>query len=156
VSPSPELLERIRPPIRWFLLFAVLLVAGIAAQRGLGGGFAPSAVEAHYLGPDGAEPLPALALWEEFHVNAFVYGFLLLMLGSILAVAPLPARWREGLLWAGCAAALADLGAPFAVVAAHGLGFLRVASFAALAAALLASIAVAWSTLGRPARRAHA
>ena len=156
LSPGPEMQERIRPPIRWFLVFAALLVAGLAVRRGLEGGLAPAAVEAHYLGPDGSEPVAAVALWEELHTNAFVYGFLLLVLGSLLAVAPLRTRWRDGLLWTGCAAALADLGSPFAVVAAHGLGSLRVATFAALAAALSASIAVAWATLGRSPRRPDA
>jgi hypothetical protein len=142
--------------VRWFLVFAALLVAGLAAQRGLAGGLTPSGAEAHYLGADGLEPVPAVALWEELHANAFVYGFLLLTLGSLLAVAPVAARWRGALTWAGCAAALADLGAPFAVVAARGLGLLRVAVFAALAGALLASIAVSWVSLGRPPRRADA
>jgi hypothetical protein len=155
-SPGPDLLDRIRPPVRWFLVFAALLVAGLAAQRLLAGALTPSGAEAHYLGADGREPLPAVALWEELHVNAFVYGFLLLMLGSLLAVAPVAARWRGALLWTSCAAALADLGTPFAVVAAHGLGLLRVAAFCVLAGALVVSIAVSWVSLGRPPRRADA
>jgi hypothetical protein len=155
VAPSPDLAERARPPVRWFLAFTALLLLGMGAQRATAGGLSPAGVEARYLGPDGTEPMPAMALWEELHQNAFVYGFLLLMLGSLVAISPLPARGRRALVLAASAAALADSAAPFAIVAAGGLGSLRVVTFAAALAALLVSVAVGWSAL-RPPRRGDA
>ncbi|HET9598717.1 MAG TPA: hypothetical protein VFP65_24295 [Anaeromyxobacteraceae bacterium] len=152
VAPGGEATERARPPVRWFLSFAAVLVVALAVQRGVAGGLSPHGVLAHYLGEDGAEPLAAVALWEEVHVNAFVYGFLLVMLGSLHAVSPLPARARALLLGGGALAAAADLAAPFAVVAAHGLGALRVVTFAATVAFLLAGIGVAFARFGRPVR----
>jgi hypothetical protein len=152
VGGGQEAVERARPPVRWFLAFAVVLVVALAIQRGLAGGLSPAGVAAHYLGQDGAEPLGAVALWEEVHVNAFLYGFLLVMIGSLHAAAPMSARARAVLLGGGGAAALADLFAPFAIVSAHGLGALRVATFAATVALLLAGIAVAFLRFGRPVK----
>lgn len=152
VAPGGEALERARPPVRWFLGFALVLVSALAVQRGLAGGLSPAGVAAHYLGEDGTEPLAAVALWEEVHVNAFLYGFLLVVLGSLHAVSPLSARVRAVLLTGGALAAAADLIAPFAVVAARGLGGLRVATFAAAVAFLLAGIAAAFARFGRPGR----
>jgi len=156
VLPGPEQLERIRPPVRWFLLFAALLLVAMAAQRGASGGLTPAGVEGHYLGADGSERLPAIALWEELHQNAFIYGFLLLTLGSLLAVSPLSPRARGVVVLAASAAALADCAAPFAVVTAGGLGALRVATFAAALLGLAASIAASWAMLGRGPRRGGA
>jgi hypothetical protein len=152
VAPGEEQLERARPTVRWFLAFALLVVTALAVQRAIAGGFAAEGVRAHYLGADGAEPLAAAALWEEVHVNAFVYGFLLLMLGSLHAVSPLPPRARVLLLAGGGAAALADLFAPFAIVASPGLGALRVATFLATVALLLAGIVVGFARFGRPVK----
>jgi hypothetical protein len=152
VAPGGEALERARPPVRWFLGFALLLVVALAAQRAAGGGLTPAGVAAHYLGPDGLEPVAAVALWEEVHVNAFLYGFLLVMLGSLHAASPLAARTRGLLLFGGAVAAAADLAAPFAIVAAGGLGALRVVTFAATAAFLLAGVAAAYARFGRPVR----
>jgi hypothetical protein len=151
VSPDPWL-DRARPPVRWFLVFAAVLIAALAAQRGLAGGLTPDGVAAFYLGPDGTEPLAAVALWEEVHVNAFLYGFLLFMIGALLAVSPVPPRVRAGLVGAGSAAALADLFAPFAVVAAHGAGALRVATFSATILLLACGVGVAFARFGAPAR----
>ena len=152
VAPGEEQLERARPTVRWFLVFATALVAALAVQRALAGGLLPDGVRAHYLGVDGAEPLAPVALWEELHVNAFLYGFLLLMLGSLHAVTPMSPRVRALLLAGAGAAALADLFAPFVVVAAPGLGALRVATFAATLALLLVGIAVAFARFGRPVK----
>ena len=152
VAPGGEATERARPPVRWFLVFALVLVAALAVQRGAAGGLSPGGVSAHYLGEDGSEPLAMVALWEEVHVNAFLYGFLLVMLGSLHAVSPLSARARAVLLGGGALAAAADLAAPFAVVAAHGLGALRVVTFAGAIGFLLAGIAVAFVRFGRPVR----
>ena len=64
------------------------------------------------------------------------------MLGSLLAVCPVPPRARA-LLFAGAAiASLADLFAPFAVVALGGAGALRVATSAAALLATGALLAV--------------
>lgn len=135
---------RSRAPVGIFLVFAALTLVGFGAQRVLAGGLSAAEVEAHYLGPAGGEPLPPAALWEEVHAGAFVYGFVLFMLGSLLAVGPLPPRARAALLAAPFAATLADLVAPF-VVAAGGPGALRVATSVAAAATLatlLAAVAV--------------
>ena len=151
VSRDPWM-DRARPPVRWFLVFAAVLVVGLAAQRGLAGGLTPSGVAAFYLGPDGTEPLAAVALWEEVHVNAFLYGFLLFMVGSLLAVSPIAARLRAALLWGGSLAALADLFAPFAVVQAGGAGEIRVVTFAATMIFLACGVGVAFARFGAPVR----
>jgi len=148
----PSAAPRARPPVRAFLLFAALALAGFAAQRVFAGGLTPAGVEAFYLGPDGQEPLAAVALWEELHVGAFVYGFLLFMLGSLAAVAPVAPGLRRVLFFGALAATLADLAAPFIVASAHGAGLVRVGTFV-LATAFLAALLVlvgAASAAGRP------
>lgn len=158
VSPTPSALGRARPPVRAFVLFAALSLAGYAAQRVRAGGLSSAEIEAAYLGFAGGEPLPATAVWEELHIGAFLYGFTLFVLGSVLAVSPVRPRVRSALLGAAAASALADLVAPFAIRAAHGMGGLRVATLV-LAMGSLAALAatVAWR-FGRPApgRRADA
>jgi hypothetical protein len=145
---------RARPPVALFLVFAALALAGLAAQRLGAGGLSPSDVEAVYRGVDGGEPLSGAALWEEVHVGAFVYGFVLFVLASLAAVAPSLDGIRSLLVGAAFAATLADLFAPFAVAARPGLGALRVATFAAASAAmwaLLAAVAIAQARGGRVA-----
>ncbi|HET7755374.1 MAG TPA: hypothetical protein VFK85_15805 [Anaeromyxobacteraceae bacterium] len=151
VSPDPWT-DRARPPVRWFLVFAAVLVGALAAQRALAGGLTPAGVAAFYLGPDGSEPLAAVALWEEVHVNAFLYGFLLFVVGSLLAVSPVSPRVRAALLWGGSIAALADLFAPFAVVAAGGAGAIRVATFTGTILFLACGVGVAFARFGAPGR----
>jgi hypothetical protein len=149
---QPGLAARAKPPVRVFLLFAALALAAYALGRVHQGGLSPAGVEAFYLGPDASEPLAAVALWEEVHVGAFVYGFVLFMLGSLLAVSPAPALFRRDLFGLAVAAALADLFAPFAVVAAGGGGALRVATFALATlatAALLVAALVLFGWAGR-------
>lgn len=156
VQPTPDALARARPPVRAFLVFAALALVGLAAQRILNGGLTPGGVLDHYLA--GGEPLPAVALWEEVHAGAFLYGFVLLMLGSLLAICPVPSRARGALFAAAFAATLADLLAPFLVVRAEALAAVRVVTFAlALAsmAALLAVVTVGFARASTP-RRGHA
>jgi len=151
----PSVASRARAPVRAFLLFAALALAGFAAQRVLAGGLTSRGVEAFYLGPDGEEPLAAVALFEELHVGAFVYGFVLFMLGSLAAASPVPAGLRRGLFAGALAATLADLAAPFVVSAAHGAGALRVATFVlavGFLAALMGLVAVGASRMGGHAR----
>jgi hypothetical protein len=141
-----------RAPVRIFLVFAALALAALAAQRVHAGGLSPAQVEAFYLGGGEGEALSAVAIWEEIHAGAFVYGFVLFMLGSLLAVSPLPASRRRALLVVPFVATLADLFAPFAIVAAGGAGALRVATFAAAmgsVALLLAVVAREWQRAGR-------
>jgi hypothetical protein len=147
VWPAPDALARARPPVRVLLVFAALALAAFAALRILQGGLTPAGVEGHYLAA--GEPMPAAALWEEVHAGAFLYGFLLFLLASVLAVSPVPPRLRSGLLGSAFAATLADLFAPFAVVAAGGAGALRVATFLAAMAALAAHLAAAAVAFGR-------
>jgi hypothetical protein len=154
VQPTAEGFARSRPPVRAFLLFAALALAGLAVQRAANGGLAPSGVEAFYLA--GGDPLPAAALWEEVHAGAFLYGFVLLMLGSLLATCPVPPRLRSLLFGAAVAATLADLFSPFVVIALHGAGLVRVVSFASAAGTLGALLAVVAATYGRDERHAGA
>lgn len=152
VQPSPDALARARPPVRAFLAFGAVALAALAAQRGLAGGFSPAGVELHYLGDPAfpGEGLPVAALWEELHAGAFLYGMIVLMAGSLLAICPVSAALRRGLFGAALASTLADLAAPFAVVALGGGGGLRVATTAAALASLLACVAVAFVTFGQP------
>jgi hypothetical protein len=149
---QPAAGARARPPIALFLVFAALALAGLAAQRLGTGGLSPGDVETFYRGVEGGEPLAAAALWEEVHVGAFVYGFVLFVLASLASVAPRLDGVRSALVGAAFVATLADLFAPFAVAARPGLGALRVATFAAASAAmwaLLAAVAVAQARGGR-------
>ena len=154
IQPTADGLARARPPVRAFLAFAALALLGLAAQRALNGGATAAGVEAFYLA--GGEPLPAAALWEEVHTGAFLSGSLLLMLGSLLAVCPVPPRARALLFAAAAIASLADLFAPFAVVALGGAGWLRVATSAAALLATGALLAVVAAAFGRSGRRAGA
>lgn len=156
MQPTTSLVARARPPVRTFVLFAALALAGFAAQRVLSGGLSPAGIEAHYLGVDAEDALPAAALFEELHVGAFVYGFVLFVLASVLAVCPVRPRIRNALVGLAFAATLADLGAPFVVRAAGGLGAIRVATFVVANAALAAVCAAVAATFGGEGRRAGA
>jgi hypothetical protein len=149
---QPGLAARAKPPVRVFLLFAALALAAFALQRALAGGLSPAGVDAFYLGVGGGERLSAVAVWEEVHVGAFVYGFVLFMVGSLLAACAAPDGLRRGLFRAAVAAALADLFAPFAILAAGGGGVLRVVTFAAALLAIAALLAAAAILFGRGAR----
>jgi hypothetical protein len=151
VMPTPEGIARARPPVRAFLMFAALALAGLAVQRIANGGLTPSGVEGFYLA--GGDPLPAAALWEEIHTGAFLYGFVLLMLGSLLVVCPVPGWVRGPLFGAAVAATLADLFAPFAVVGLHGAGALRVATSALALGLVGALVAIVFAAYGRTRRR---
>ena len=153
---QPAVAPRARAPVRAFLLFAGLALAGFAAQRVLAGGLTPAGVEAFYLGPDGQEPVAAVALWEELHAGAFVYGFVLFMLGALAAASPVSAGLRRALFGGALLATLADLGAPFVVSAAHGAGALRVATFVLAVGFLAALLALAAVGTARMGGQAHA
>lgn len=140
---------RARPPVRIFLAFAALALLAFDAQRVIAGGLSPGEVEVHYLGAGGAEPLPAAALWEEVHAGAFVYGFVLFMLGSLGALCPVPAWLRGGLVATAFAATLADLFAPFAITALGGGGALRVATFVLAAGSVTALLVLVAVSFGR-------
>jgi hypothetical protein len=136
---------RARPPVWLFLAFAAAAQVGWALQRARGGGLSPSEVEAVYLGVDGVA-LGAAALWEEVHAAAFVHGFVLFMLGALLAASRVAPRAWPALFAVAAASAFADLAAPFVIVGVSGAGALRVVTFcaaAATAALLLLVTAVA-------------
>jgi len=156
VQPAPDALERARPPVRAFLAFAAVLLVAMVAHRAVQGGLSPADLE-RLLEPAPGERLGPVALWEEVHQGAFLYGFLLLTLGSLLAVCPVAPRLRGGLLGVGTAAALTDLLAPFLGVLRPGFpgwAGLRIGGFLVASAALLASTVLAWATFGRRPRRA--
>jgi hypothetical protein len=158
VDPSGTRLARARPPVRAFLGFALLAVAALLLQRASAGLLAPSEVELHYLGAAVGEGLPRAALWEELHAGAFLYGFVLFMLGALLPLCRLRPAARSTLFPASVAAALADLAAPFLVVALGGGGALRVATTALVGVVLPATIVAVFATFGPgavgPAERA--
>lgn len=140
---QPAGARRARPPVRLFLAFAALALAALVAQRVLAGGLSPAGVEAYYLGGGEGEGLSAVALWEEVHAGAFLYGFLLFMLGSLLVLCPIPSGARGLLVAAGAVTTLADLFAPFAITGLGAGGGLRVASSLAAWATLAVLLAVA-------------
>jgi hypothetical protein len=97
-----------------------------------------------------------VALWEEVHQGAFLYGFLLLTLGSLLVVCPVSPRTRRGLVGVATVAALVDLGAPFLPLAWPGFpgwAEIRIGAFLVAAATLAAAAAVGLLTFGREPRR---
>ncbi len=150
VSPHRDALARARPPVRLFLGFSAVLLLALAAQRFVQGELTPAGVFEHYLGAgDPAEAMPFAALVESLHVTAFVYGFLGLMLGSLLVVTPAPERLRQVLTWGGAAACALDLASPLLVVALHGAAILRVASFGLTLGFFLASVGVLAFAFGR-------
>jgi hypothetical protein len=148
VDPGAGRLARARAPVRAFLAFAALAVAAHLLQRASGGGLAAAEVELHYLGAAAGEGLPRAALWEELHAGAFLYGFLLFMVGAILPTCRIQPGAGRALFAAAVAAALADLAAPFLVVALGGAGAVRVATTVLAPLALLAAVAVALATFG--------
>jgi hypothetical protein len=152
VDPTPERLQRARAPVRAFLAFAALAVVALVARRWTDGGLSAGGVEAHYLGPLGDERLPWVALFEELHAAAFLYGLVVFMVGSLLVVCPLHARWRAALFAAAVTAPAADLASPFLVVALGGGGVVRVATSLLAAAALAAGLVAVALTFGRPGR----
>lgn len=137
--------------MRAFLVFVAVLLIAAVMRRHHEGGFSPTAVHAHYLGEVGDEPLAPAALWEEAHTNAFLYGFLLLALGSLLVVCPVRPGLRRAFLGMGALAALFDTLAPFAIVSLRAGASLRVASFVIALAALAAMTVVAAARFGRAA-----
>ena len=150
VSPTAEAVGRARPPVRVFLLFAALLLVGLVLQRASADGLWPSAVRAHYLGSgDPSERLPATALWDELHVFSFLWGFLLLMLGSLLVASSVSARLRSALTLGATAAVLGDLGAPFLVMQVPALAGLRTLAFGSTVGLLGAAVGVLFWTFGR-------
>jgi hypothetical protein len=136
-------------PVRVFLVFAALALAAFAAQRVVAGGLSAADVEAHYLGAGEGEALALVAVWEEVHAGAFVYGFVLFMLASLLAVGPVPPRLRAALVGGAFAVTMADLLAPFAIVLAGAGGALRVGTFVLAVASVAALLAVVAATFGR-------
>jgi hypothetical protein len=155
VQPNPAVLDRARPPVRAFLAFAALLLVGWAASRAAHGALTPDGL-ARILEPSPGERFGPLALWEEVHQGAFLYGFLLLTVGSLLVVSPVAPGLRNALVGLATAAALVDLLAPFLPVAWPGFpgwAELRIGAFALAMATLLAAVVVAWATFGREARR---
>jgi hypothetical protein len=156
VQPAPEALERARPPVRVFLGFAVVLLVGWVASRAAHGALSPDGL-ARILEPAPGEALGPVALWEEVHQGAFLYGFLLLTVGSLLVVCPVRRGLRNALLGLATAAALVDLLAPFLPLAWPGFpGWapLRIGAFLVAVAALRALTILAGVTFGREARRA--
>jgi hypothetical protein len=154
VQPGPQLVDRARPPVRAFLAFAALLLVGWVASRAAHGALSTEGL-VRILEPAPGERLGPVALWEEVHQGAFLYGFLLLTVGSLLVLCPISPAVRNGLVGAATAAALVDLLAPFLSLAWPGSTAwapLRIAGFAAAMAVLLASIAIAWASFGRDAR----
>jgi len=158
VTRAPDALARARPPVRVFLAFTALLLAAAAAQRAARGALTPAGVEALYA-PAGGERSGSVAAWEALHAGAFLYGFLLLALGSLLAVSPASPRLRGWLLGASTAGALLDLTAPL-LPALHpdfpGWAALHLVGFAAATLGLLAASAVSWVGFGAAARRPDA
>ncbi len=154
VTRAPDALARARPPVRAFLAFAALLLVAAAAQRAVRGALTPAGVEALYAPAEG-ERYGSVAAWEALHSGAFLYGFLLLALGSLMAVSPVGSRRRGALLAVSTAGALLDLGAPL-LPALHpgfpGWAALQVGGFAAATLGLLVSAAVAWAGFGAAAR----
>ena len=156
VQPNPAVLDRARPPVRGFLAFTFLLLVGWVASRAAHGALSPDGL-ARILEAGPGERLGPVALWEEVHQGAFLYGFLLLTVGSLLVVCPVSPRTRNALLGVATAAALVDLLAPFLHVAWPGLpgwAQLRIGAFGVATATLLVAVAVAWATFGREPRRA--
>jgi hypothetical protein len=128
VQPAPESLERARPPVRVFLAFSVLLILAAVASRAAHGALTPAGLE-QILEAVPGERLGPVALWEEVHQGAFLYGFLLLALGSLLAVCPV-SRYPGFPGWAA----------------------LRIGAFLVATCALLAMAGLAFATFGREGR----
>ncbi len=150
ISPTREALSRSRPPVQLFLGFGAVLLLALVGQRGVEGELTASGVFERYLGSgDPSEVMPVAALVESLHVSAFVYGFLWLMLGSLLVVSPVRERLRAGLTFGGAAACAFDLASPWLVVGLHGAPLLRVASFGLALGFLAVSVVVLGRTYGR-------
>lgn len=108
---------RPRAPVRLFLGSTGVLLLAQLAQRFVEGELTPGGVVSRYLGSgDPSEVMPLTALVESLHAGAFLYGFLLLMVGSLLVTTDVADRLRVGLTVAGAVWCALDLLAPFCVV----------------------------------------
>lgn len=158
VTRTPDALARARPPVRAFLAFSLLLLLAAAAQRAARGALAPAGVEALYAPAEG-ERWGSVAAWEALHAGAFLYGFLLLAVFSLLAVSTAGQRLRGWLLAVSTAGALLDLGAPL-LPALHpgvpGWAALQIGGFAAATLGLLCASALAWAGFAPAGRRPDA
>ncbi len=155
VQPSPVVLDRARPPVRAFLAFSTLLLVAWVASRAAHGALDPAGL-ARILEASPGERLGPVALWEDVHQGAFLYGFLLLGVGCLLVVCPVPPRARSGLVAVATAGALVDLLAPFLPLAwpsVPGWAALRITGFLVATLALLAALGLAFATFGREPRR---
>lgn len=150
ISPTRDALERSRPPVRLFLGFSLLLLLASAVQRGAEGELTPAGVLERYLGSgEPSETMPLAALVESLHVSAFVYGFLLLMLGSLLVVSPVSERLRQALTFGAALSCAFDLATPWVVVALRAGASMRVVSFVLAAGFMVASVFVIARAFGR-------
>lgn len=141
---------RARPPILVFLAFAAVLVVALAGQRALEGEWTAEGVVARYLGTgEPGEELPLLALLEGLHTSAFLYGFLWLMLGSLLVASDVRGPLKSLATWGGPLAAIADLSSPFLVVWLRGAGAARVATGALALGLVLLALVVTALVFGR-------
>lgn len=139
VSPGP----RPRPPVRLFLGSSALLLGALVAQRVVEGELTPTGVLTRYLGSgDPSEEMPLTALVESLHAGAFVYGFLLLMVGSLLVTTTVPDRVRLVLTFGAAAWCTLDLFAPLLIVRAHDGAVLRVLAFGCAVTFLGAALVV--------------
>lgn len=150
ISPTREALSRARPPVRLFLGFSAVLLLAVGAQRVVAGEYTPAGVFERYLGAgEPGDAMPLAALLEDLHAGAFLYGFLLLMLGALLVVSPVGERARRFLTYGATAACAFDLASPFLVVWLHGASALRLISSALALGLLLANVAVLARAFGR-------
>ena len=155
VSPTKESLARARPPVRLFLFFTALLLVALGASRAASGELTPAGVFEHYLGTgDVSERMPLTGLLEELHTGAFLYGFLVLMLGSLLVVSPVRDVARRVLTYGGALACVLDLASPFAVMR-WSVAWVRVGSFVLAFGALLAMVVVLSREFARPGEGAE-
>lgn len=134
---------RPRAPVRLFLASSAVLLLAQLSQRFLEGELTPAGVVSRYLGSgDPAEVMPLTALVEALHGGAFLHGFLLLMVGSLLVTADVADRLRVALTVGAASCCVLDLLAPFAVVYGHWGAALRVGAFLLAFGLLLGGLVV--------------
>lgn len=137
-----------------------LTAEGSAAWYRSGVAANPAAADADPASQGGAMPLYAktpLELLDATHPHLFNQAFLFFVLGHLLALCSMKARWKVATYLAGYAGVAVDVASPWLIrYGGAGFAWLQMAGHLAMAAAFLVLVGVPLWTMWRPGRRAAA
>lgn len=137
-----------------------LTAEGSAAWYRSGVAANPEAADTDPATQEGAMPLYAktpLEILDSTHPHLFNQAFLFFVLGHLLALCSMKARWKTATYLAGYAGVAIDVASPWLIrYAGAGFAWLQMAGHLAMAGAFLVLIVVPLWSMWRPGRRAAA